>query len=83
MSNLLLYVARPRNAPGVDIAAVHIDQPRRPVWQTRVGVPAAWVAADDGSSAITLITAAGSPGRRFIQSKRSGTTISSKTSATM
>lgn len=57
----LLVLTRRRNASaGATISAVSIDQPRRPVWETTVGVPASRVAVDMAKKQIMVTTAAAS-----------------------
>ncbi|HJN10502.1 MAG TPA: PQQ-binding-like beta-propeller repeat protein [Pirellulaceae bacterium] len=55
----VLVLARRKSASaGVTISAVNIDQPRRPLWETNVGIPVGRVAVDVEKSQIRVITAA-------------------------
>jgi outer membrane protein assembly factor BamB/polyhydroxyalkanoate synthesis regulator phasin len=54
--NALVLVRRRNAAAGVTISAVDIDNPRKPLWETNVGVPAGRVSVDGGQ--IVVITAA-------------------------
>ncbi len=57
--DLLVFARRKGASAGATISAVNIDQPRKSVWETSVGVPAARVAVDLAKKQISVITAGG------------------------
>jgi outer membrane protein assembly factor BamB/TolA-binding protein len=56
----LVHVRRAKDSAGVIVAAVNIDNPRKPLWETHLGVPAGRVQVDPEQGEILAITAAGS-----------------------
>lgn len=73
MHGQILVFARRRNASaGATISAVNIDQPRRAVWETTVGVPASQVVLDSAKKKIMVITAAAAQFNIDMNSVRTG-----------
>ena len=58
-NDVLICARRTRNSVGTTISAVNIDQPRKAIWSTDVGVPAGRVAVN-AANQIQVISAAGS-----------------------
>ena len=58
-NDLLIFARRARDSVGTTISAVNIDQPRKAIWSTDVGVPAGRVTVSPANQ-IQVISAAGS-----------------------
>lgn len=56
----LIHVRRPTGSTGAMVACVHVDDPRKPVWQTQLGVPAGRIAVDAAKKEIVAISSGAS-----------------------
>ena len=55
---LLVHVRRPKASAGAVVAGVPLDNPRKPLWETQVGVPISHLTADPQQRQIKVLTAA-------------------------
>lgn len=58
--NHLIHARRVVGSTGVTVACIHVDDPRKSVWQTRLGVPAGRIAVDPTKNEIIAISSAAS-----------------------
>jgi hypothetical protein len=58
--DVLVHVRRVKNSAGTTAAAIQIDNPRKPRWQTQLAVPVTHVAADPAQGVVRAVSAAGS-----------------------
>ena len=58
--NHLIHARRVAGSTGVTVTCIHVDDPRKTVWQTRLGVPAGRISVDAAKKEIIAISSAAS-----------------------
>lgn len=56
--NYLVHARRAAGSTGVTVACIHVDDPRKTIWQTQLGVPAGRIAVDSAKREIVAISSA-------------------------
>ncbi len=56
--NTLVHTRRVKDSAGTTISAVSTDNPRKPLWETCVGLPVSLVSVNPQNQAVTAVTAA-------------------------